>query len=183
MPFQTPTASSVRYDKHEFVADNDDVAGPAPAQSTLLYTLDPEVKVIQRWNGYRPDYRLLIGSFYADLVGRHHHHDRQRTGTSTSISANNNINHNNNSTIPWIEKLLQTSIEDYRKHARDLILVPYLVVIKGITDEYQIYDIVMQWANKCAELKRLEPSRQEFAARIRSRIYQVRQNRVPAYGT
>jgi hypothetical protein len=141
--------------------------------------LDPEVKIFQRWDGHRPDFRLLIGSFYADLVGRYHPHDRQRTGTSTSISANNNIKSNNNSTIPWIEKLLQTPIEDYRKHARDLILVPYLVVIKGMTDEYQIYDIVMQWANKCAELKRLEPSRQEFAARVRSRIEQVTRYRVP----
>ena len=29
-------------------------------------------------------------------------------------------------TIPWIEKLLQTPIEDYRKNAVSLILAPYL---------------------------------------------------------
>jgi hypothetical protein len=143
--------------------------------------LDPEVKIILKWDRHRPDYRLLIGSFYADLVGRYHqHHNRQRTKTSTSISVNNNMNNNNNiNTIPWIEKLLQTPIEDYRKHARDLILVPYLVVRKGMTDQDQIYDIVMSWADKCAELKRLEPSRHEFAARIRSRIYEVIRVRVP----
>lgn len=25
---------------------------------------DPEVKIIQKWNGYRPDFKLLLGSFY-----------------------------------------------------------------------------------------------------------------------
>src|ERR687897_996575 len=80
---------------------------------------------------------------------------------------------------PYIEKLLQTPITDYRKHARDLILVPYLVVKKGMTDPYQIYDIIMQWADKCSDLKKLEPSRHEFAVRLRSRIYEVIQNRVP----
>ena len=31
----------------------------------------------------------------------------------------------------------------------------------------------MQWADKCAELRRLDPSRREFAARVRSRTYEV----------
>ena len=32
--------------------------------------IDAEVKILQKWDGFRPDYRLLIGSFYADLVGK-----------------------------------------------------------------------------------------------------------------
>ena len=31
--------------------------------------IDAEVKIIQKWDGYRPDYTLLRGSFYAYLVG------------------------------------------------------------------------------------------------------------------
>jgi hypothetical protein len=34
-------------------------------------------------------------------------------------------------TIPWIEKLLQTPIDDYRKNAVSLILAPYLINIKN----------------------------------------------------
>jgi hypothetical protein len=37
----------------------------------------------------------------------------------------------------------------------------------------------MAWADKCAELRRLEPSRREFADRVRSRTYEVIQDRVP----
>jgi hypothetical protein len=142
--------------------------------------LDPEVKIIQECDGHRPDYRLLIGGFYADLVGRYHHHDTQRIWTSTSISANNNINnYNNNTTIPWIEKLLQTPIEDYRKHASNLVIIPYLVVCRGMSDTNEVHDIVMQWADKCAEFQRLDPSRREFSIRIRRRIDEVRRDRVP----
>ena len=32
--------------------------------------VDSEVKIMQEWNGFRPDYRLLIGSLHADLVGK-----------------------------------------------------------------------------------------------------------------
>jgi hypothetical protein len=34
--------------------------------------------------------------------------------------------------IPWIEKLLETPIEDYRKNAVSLILAPYLINIKKV---------------------------------------------------
>jgi hypothetical protein len=144
---------------------------------------DPEVKIIQKWDGYRPDYRLFIGSFYADLVDQYYKQRQQRwKKLSKQFQPQQKYDNSRSSTgipEPYIDKLLQTPIEDYRKHGRDLILVPYLVVRRGMTDPDKIYGIVMQWADKCAELKRLEPSRHEFAARLTSRIYEVMQNRVP----
>jgi hypothetical protein len=89
--------------------------------------IDAEVKIIQRWNGHRPDYRLLLGSFYADIV-------RQQKGfqpVSARILADTEQT-DKGQEIPWIEKMLQTPIEDYRKRARDLIIVPYLVLRRGI---------------------------------------------------
>jgi hypothetical protein len=80
---------------------------------------------------------------------------------------------------PWIEKLLRTPVEDYRKRVRDLVLVPYLVVRRGITDEAQVSAIVMGWADKCAELRGLEPSRREFESRVRTRTHEVMQSRIP----
>jgi hypothetical protein len=129
-------------------------------------SLDPEVKIIQKWDGHRPDYRLLLGSFYADLVGQYKPMERS-------------IDHITGDSIWWIEKLLlQTPIEDYRKRARDLIIVPYLVVRKGMTDPQQISDIVMQWADKCSELKSLQPSRREFEHKVRDRAYEVMRTRI-----
>jgi hypothetical protein len=36
-------------------------------------------------------------------------------------------------TIPWIEKLLQTTIDDYRKNAVNLILAPYLINVRKLS--------------------------------------------------
>jgi hypothetical protein len=54
-----------------------------------------------------------------------------------------------------------------------------IVVRRGMTDIDQIQSIVMQWADKCGELKVLEPTRREYANRVRSRIYEVMQSRIP----
>jgi len=137
--------------------------------------IDAEVKIIQRWDGHRPDYRLLLGSFYADVVGR-----QQNQNDLCMHESFDHIMPSSTTTpiIYWIEKLLQTPIEDYRKRARDLIIVPYLVLRRGMTDETQISDIVMQWADRCAELRRLEPSRRDFIYKVRSRIREVKNDKI-----
>jgi hypothetical protein len=73
----------------------------------------------------------------------------------------------------------ETPISDYRKTARDLILIPYLIVDKGMTDRDKIYDIVIQWADRCDQLRRLEPSRHDFLTRVRGRIEEVMRDKVP----
>jgi hypothetical protein len=133
--------------------------------------IDPEVKIIQRWDGHRPSYKLLLGSFYADLVGKNR-------APNDENNMKFHITSNLGGTIWWIERLLRTPIEDYRKLARDLILVPYLVLRKGITNPNQVSDIIMEWADKCGELRRLEPSRWEFEHKIRSRVYEVMHDRI-----
>jgi hypothetical protein len=37
----------------------------------------------------------------------------------------------------------------------------------------------MKWAEKCAGLRRLDPSRREFSVRVRSRIDEVMKDRIP----
>ncbi len=123
--------------------------------------IDSEVKIIQEWDGKRPDFRLLVGAFHANLVGKSRR--LLQRGIPPSML----------SSVKWIEKLLQTPIDDYRKHVRDLILVPYLVLNEGLTDEYQISDIVMEWADKCAAFRRLDPSRREFECGVRYRVRQI----------
>lgn len=133
--------------------------------------IDAEVKIIQRWDGYRPDYKLLLGSFYAYLV------EQNQSGLCKLPPLYNGIPLST-ITVSWIERLLETPIEDYRKRARDLIIIPYLVVRRGMADENQISDIVMQWADRCAELRRLEPSRREFAYKVSSRVREVKRDKI-----
>jgi hypothetical protein len=139
--------------------------------------IDAEVKIIQIWDGYRPDYRLLIGSFYADLVGKRQKRQQRPKGEDAQYYA---PGHDYGS-VAWIEKLLQTPIDDYRHNGRNLILVPYLVVRRGITDVDNVTKIVMNWADKCAKLRKLDPSRREYEKEARARIYEVMQSnhRIP----
>lgn len=144
-----------------------------PGSKNTKYDGDKaQVRVIQVWDGIRARPRdqfirseFLIWLAQAEIDNKNKKYNKQ--------PYKNNSNEHNN--VLWIEKLLQTPIDDYRKHAIDIIIIPYLVVIKRVADASKIYNITMQWLEKCAELKRLEPSRHVFAARKRSRIYQVMQ--------
>ena len=57
--------------------------------------------------------------------------------------------------IKWIEILLQTPIDDYRKNAIWRILAPYLINIKNLTYE-ESYNIIKEWLNKCNSMKPLD---------------------------
>jgi hypothetical protein len=58
-------------------------------------------------------------------------------------------------TIAWIDRLLQTPIEDYRKNAVSLILAPYLINIKKLSYDAAL-NIINGWLSKCGELRQLD---------------------------
>jgi hypothetical protein len=58
-------------------------------------------------------------------------------------------------TIPWIEKLLETPIDDYKKNAVSLILAPYLINIKKVSYEDAL-NIINSWLTKCGKLRQLD---------------------------
>jgi hypothetical protein len=58
-------------------------------------------------------------------------------------------------TIRWIEKLLQTPIDDYRKTAVGLILAPYLINIKKVSYD-DASNIINTWLSKCGKLRQLD---------------------------
>lgn len=111
-----------------------------------------EVKVIQRWNGLRPKINLLLGSFYAYLVDEKLKENERREQSRYHFK---NKYSNSSNTILWIEKLLQTPIEDYRKNAVSLIIAPYLINIKKLSYE-EALNIIDDWLNKCSSLRQLD---------------------------
>ena len=56
--------------------------------------------------------------------------------------------------IKWIETLLETPIEDYRKNVIGLILAPYLINIKKISYDDAI-QVIKNWLDRCNELRHL----------------------------
>jgi hypothetical protein len=131
--------------------------------------LDPEVKIIQKWNGHRPHYKLLFGRFYADLVGKKNAQYVERSNSYSNQVRPISLTKGGQIIIPsqfiYIEKILllqeQKPLDDYRKLVVGLILSRYLINIKGLNYE-QAHKIIWNWLDKCAQLRRLEPSRSYF---------------------
>ena len=122
-----------------------------------------EVRIIQKWDGYRPHIKLLLGSYYAYLVDQ-----KQKNNTDNENELSRYLS--DNKTIFWIEKLLSTPLPDYRKMAIWLILSRYLINVRGMTYE-QAFPIIAEWTRKCDEEKPLYPSR--FDSIIRDRLRQA----------
>jgi hypothetical protein len=144
------------------------VPGSKNSKCKDIIGLDPEVKIIQRWNGHRPHYKLFFGRFYADLVGKKNAQYVERSNNNGYYS--NQVrrpilltNKGGQIIIPsqfmYIEEILlqqQKPIDDHRKLVVGLILSRYLINIKGL-DYERAHKIIWDWLNKCAQLRRLEP--------------------------
>jgi hypothetical protein len=73
------------------------------------------------------------------------------------------------STVPYIEKLLEISLTDYRKYAISLILAPYFVNILNLS-EAESFNKIKEWTLKCNNIKCLKPSIKDFDIIIENAI-------------
>lgn len=112
-----------------------------------------EVRVIQKWDGYRPPMKLLLDAFHAYLVDQ----KTKEINLRKRIEKRFGITGDKSNSISWIETLLQTPILDYRKNAIGLILAPYLINIKKLPYE-SASTVLRDWLKKCSRLRMLDPN-------------------------
>jgi hypothetical protein len=114
------------------------------------------VRIIQKWNYYRPSIKLLLEDFYIYLSG-------QRLADLEEKRSRNYRNHNCSKSeypetcksIHWIERLLQTPLSDYRKLAIWRILAPYLLNVRRLSSD-EAHGIIREWLDKCSQLRWLD---------------------------
>jgi len=136
------------------------------------------VRIIQRWNRYRPRItKELIIEFQGWLIQKKIHKrieqekiDRERQARRKQLPAGYNINY-----YEWIEKLLETGIEDCRKTCVGLILAPYLIHVKGLSFETS-RQIIKNWLQKCDSLRKLDRG---FDSRIRDALRSSQRKQIP----
>jgi hypothetical protein len=121
-----------------------------PGSFNSKHVTSPEVKIIQKWNGYRPSIRFLLGSFHAWLVDQQikeleEQQKRQLVYQNFKCTTDS---------IQWIERLLLTPIPDYRKLAMWHILAPYLITKRGMSYD-EAYHVIRKWLDKCNDLEGL----------------------------
>jgi Primase X len=107
-----------------------------------------EVKIIQRWDGLRPAINYLLREFQLWLINEKIRYKQIDSKTVRTQTANPMM-------ISWIEKLLQTPLDDYRKFVVWRILSPYLINIrKCSTDDAS--SMIRNWLDRCSKLKSLD---------------------------
>jgi Primase X len=126
-----------------------------------------EVKIMQKWNGYRHKINSLLYPFYIWIAGEKIKEINQLQKMNKKGKKYNNSS--SNSSINWIEILLRTPISDHRKFVSYWILSRYLVNVKHM-DPNEASAVLKDWSLKCNELEPLLPSTRDFDKRIRDGI-------------
>lgn len=122
----------------------------------------PEVCIIQRWNGYRPRLPLqLMKKFHSYLM-------TERINELQKLRSREKRYYSDGSpgSIGWIEALLQTPIEDYRKNALALIVAPYLLNVKKLSYS-DAMAAAKAWLDLCDGARRLDSY---FSARVKAAL-------------
>jgi Primase X len=155
--FDQPSQTFLKF-AAQFLSDHKSDINNNPAFKSCLLRIPgsinskhtKEVKIIQRWDGFRPKANPLYYHFYIYLADR-------KLKEITSMHKIHTESHYIflGNTIAWIEKLLQTPIDDYRKNAVSLILAPYLINIKKVSYDAAL-SIINSWLGKCAEKRQLD---------------------------
>jgi hypothetical protein len=114
-----------------------------------------QVTIEQRWNGIRPPIQYLTREFQTYLIQKRINKIKEQKKLSKSKKRYSSFSDSVKPKIGWIERLLETPIEDYRKTSVSLIIVPYLLVVKNL-DEDSIYDITKDWIQSCSGLRKVD---------------------------
>ena len=105
---------------------------------------------MQRWGGFRPRANPLYYHFYIYPA------DRKLKEFNNMQKVRTKGHHNfHGNTIAWIEKLLETPIDGYRKNAVSLILAPYLINVKRLSYDGAL-NIINDWLSKCGKSRQLD---------------------------
>jgi hypothetical protein len=118
-----------------------------------------QIKIIQKWNKVRPPLpREFIEEFrtYLNQKKIDEQNQRQKILLKLKRQKNKNKNTTYSNYYEWIDKkILANPFPDYRKIIINLILAPYLVVIKKLSFDESL-QIINVWLQKCDLLRNLD---------------------------
>ena len=110
---------------------------------------DYRVKIIQEWNRKRIPISYQLGTFHSYLVTEREKEEKRR-------ALYNRRQHSSEpKEILWIEKLLNTSIDDHRYFCVWHILIPYLVNVKHLQAS-KVNEILESWLRECDTKRKVD---------------------------
>jgi len=115
---------------------------------------EAEVRIIQTWDGNRPDINHLLPRCYIWLKSAAIK-DMQERIAADKVSRKYSWSRKEEKKIfPWIEKLLNKPLDSNRYYCVWRILVPYLINVRGLSRE-EALKIILNWLGKCNSVNRL----------------------------
>ena len=156
------TTEFLRFAKKVFTNGKDDPKHLPSIKSCLVRvpgTLNSKnnqkVRIIQKWDDKSPAIQWITSDFNdylikkkIDKVSKKEINNKKKEYTKEKLNRQD-------SKIIWIEKLLQTPIEDGRKQCLWQILCPYLINIRKLTNENAI-NILNQWLQRYDKVKKID---------------------------
>lgn len=160
--FENPSSKFLRFVERYLTNEKSDAAHNPSFKSCMLRIpgstnskcelRNNTVEIIQKWDGYRPPISLLFESFHAYLIDQKYNELKLQKRLQKRYGFN--AGEPNNS-VHWIEILLETPIDDYRKNTVGLILAPYLINIRGLPYD-AAYEKIKDWLEKCNNKRHLD---------------------------
>jgi hypothetical protein len=155
--------------------------------TTGNYIKDPKVKIIQEFNSLTipninnellREFRLYLAD--KDIINTKIESTKRRRNQINRYSSYSLVNATRvtPASYQWIERLIQTPVADYRKYTIDLVLAPFLIVIKGLSFG-ESYSIIKDWIIKCNSIENLKPSIEYFDRKIKAAINISIQSKIP----
>ena len=160
--FENPSSKFLRFVERYLTNEKSDPAHNPSFKSCMLRIpgstnskcelRNNTVEIIQKWDGYRPPISLLFESFHAYLLDQKYNELKLQKRLQKRYGFN--AGEPNNS-VHWIEILLETPIDDYRKNTVGLILAPYLINIRDLPYD-AAYEKIKDWLEKCKNKRHLD---------------------------
>jgi hypothetical protein len=123
---------------------------------------ESEVRIIQRWDGYRLNIRWLLKDYWIFLIQERNNEilKRMRDEQKRSRFERRCPNHTNGdkqeiNRIDWIESLYTKSLDDFRKYCTTFVFAPYFVNVRKLSRS-DASSLIMNWLDRSSECSRLD---------------------------
>jgi hypothetical protein len=121
-----------------------------------------EVKIAQRWDGYKPNIRWLLRDYQIYLIQEKNNEvlanlrkDQKRLRSRWKRGIDTNQYHQQTSKIDWIELLYNKPLNDYRRYCIWSIFAPYFINVRKLSYS-ETSNLIKDWLDRCSFLRRLD---------------------------
>ncbi|HEX5187602.1 MAG TPA: hypothetical protein VFV86_12000, partial [Nitrososphaeraceae archaeon] len=111
---------------------------------------DSRVIIMNPWDSFRPSIFNQLGTYYSYLISE------EIKNLKKEINRDNDFRrYSSTFEIQWIENLLKTPLDDYRKFCLWRILIPYLINIKK-TSQNDTFVVLNEWLIASNSMRKLD---------------------------